>query len=214
MAQAARRAGAPCRRRARGRRPPRPSGGRRPAAANSSATSAAPRPVAGATSVRERRFAGRKSTGGAPARLRLSVSGGRASRKIVPFARSASRWMRPPPCVARDVVDRRRRRGRLEQRPDRGQHGRLAARRLADERADRAGRELELARGAIPLDRDAPEQVAPPTASRCPERPEVDGRVAGLPAARGSAGAAGGARCRRARPDRRAGGRAPPRRSR
>src|SRR5262249_34348255 len=40
--------------------------------------------------------AGRKSTGGAPARLRLSVSGGRASRKIVPFATSASRRIRPP----------------------------------------------------------------------------------------------------------------------
>src|SRR5690242_4187773 len=62
----------------------------------SSTTSAAPLPVAGATSVRERRFAGRKSTGGAPARLRLSVSGGLASRKIVPFATSASRRIRPP----------------------------------------------------------------------------------------------------------------------
>jgi hypothetical protein len=52
--------------------------------------------VAGATSVRERRFAGRKSTGGAPARLRLSVSGGLASRKIVPLATSASSRIRPP----------------------------------------------------------------------------------------------------------------------
>src|SRR5947207_5471449 len=61
----------------------------------------------------------------------------------------------PPRRAARDVVDRRRRRGRLEQRPDRGQHGRLAARRLADERADRAGLEVELAGGTVAVDRDA-----------------------------------------------------------
>src|SRR5205807_7739878 len=60
------------------------------------ATSAAPAPVAGATSERDRRFAGRNRTGGAPARLTLRVSGGRASRKIVrPRSTSASRWMRP-----------------------------------------------------------------------------------------------------------------------
>ena len=56
--------------------------------------------------------------------------------------------------AARDIVDRRRRRRRLEQRPDSREDGRLAARRLADERADGAGRELELARGAISLDRN------------------------------------------------------------
>ena len=66
---------------------------------------------------------------------------------------------RPPRrFVAGDVVDGRRRCGGLEQRPDRGQHGRLAARRLPHERAHGAGRELELARGAIPLDRDASER--------------------------------------------------------
>src|SRR5579864_1264740 len=63
----------------------------------SCATSAAPSPVAGATSVRRRRFAGRNRTGGAPARFRFSVSGGRASRKIVrPRSICASRWMRSP----------------------------------------------------------------------------------------------------------------------
>ena len=118
----------------------------------------------------------------------------------------------PSPCsVARDVVDRRRRRGGLEQRPDRGQHRRLAARRLPDERADGARRELELARRAIPLDRDASERRAiAPTVPR-ERRDRRPGRRAA--SGRGSAGAAGGARRRRARPDRRGGGRAPPRRS-
>ncbi len=65
----------------------------------------------------------------------------------------------PPTCsVASDVVDRRRRRGGLEQRPDRRQHGGLPARCLSDERADGARRELELAGRAIPLDRDSPER--------------------------------------------------------
>ena len=73
---------------------------------NSCATSAGPTPVAGATSVRDRRFAGKNSTGGAPARLRLSVSGGRASRKIVwPRSSSASRWIRPDvPCETSSIV--------------------------------------------------------------------------------------------------------------
>ncbi len=57
--------------------------------------------------------------------------------------------------VAGDVVDGGRRGGGLEQRPDRSQHGGLAARRLSDERANRAGRELELAGRAVALDRDA-----------------------------------------------------------
>ena len=81
----------------RARRRPAPSDARRTAARRARRRRPRPTPVAGATSVRERRFAGRKSTGGAPARLRLSVSGGRASRKIVALRSiSASRWMRPP----------------------------------------------------------------------------------------------------------------------
>ena len=60
--------------------------------------------------------------------------------------------------VAGDVVDGRRRRGGLEQRPDRGQHGGLTARGLPDEGAHGARRELELAGRAIPLDRDASER--------------------------------------------------------
>jgi hypothetical protein len=62
--------------------------------------------------------------------------------------------MDPAARPLRDVLDRRRRRGSLEQRPDRGEHRRLAARGLADERHQRAGLELELTRRAIALDRD------------------------------------------------------------
>ncbi len=96
LAQVARRAASPCRRRARARRPPRPSDGR------PSAAGTAPPPRRRRARLRARRAsasggspAGR-APGGAPARLRLSVSGGRASRKIVPFATSASRRIRPP----------------------------------------------------------------------------------------------------------------------
>jgi hypothetical protein len=63
-----------------------------------------------------------------------------------------------PGSVAGHVVDGRRRGGGLQQCPDRREHGGLAARRLADECADGAGRELELAGRAIPLDRDASER--------------------------------------------------------
>ena len=57
--------------------------------------------------------------------------------------------------ATRDVLDRRRRGRGFEQRPDGGEHRRLAARRLADERAHASGRQLELARGAVPMDRDS-----------------------------------------------------------
>ena len=116
----------------------------------------------------------------------------------------------PRACRRGDVVDRRRRRRGLEQRPDRGEHGRLAARGLADERAHRARLELELARRAVALDRDPLERrhhrLTVPRASR-DTRP---GRRA--PSAGGSAGSAGGARRRRARAGRRGDGRARPRR--
>ena len=106
--------------------------------------------------------------------------GRRASRKIVCRARRPPRGGCAPSRPARDVVDRRRRRGGLEQRPDRGEHGRLAARRLADERAHRAAARTR-ARGP----RDSPGSrcaSAAASRSRCPERSEIDGRVAGLPA--------------------------------
>jgi hypothetical protein len=63
----------------------------------------------------------------------------------------------------RDVVDRRRWCRRLEQRPDRRQHGRLPARRLADEDAHRPGLELELPCCAVPLDQDPAERGHVPT---------------------------------------------------
>src|SRR5207253_2191349 len=62
--------------------------------------------------------------------------------------------------VARDVVDRRRRGGGLEQRPDRGQHRGLAARGLPDERADGARRDFELAGRALALDRESRQGVS------------------------------------------------------
>src|SRR5579884_817240 len=60
--------------------------------------------------------------------------------------------------AARDVRRGRHRRGRLQQGPDRGEHRRLAGRRLADEDAELAGRERDVARAAEAVDRDALDQ--------------------------------------------------------
>ena len=165
---------------------------------------ARPAPVAGATRLRGRRFAGRKSTGGEPARFRLSVSGGRASRKIeAPFSSSASRWIRP------DVRARCRRSSAAARppraRPDRGEDGRLAARRLADERAHRAGLELELPRRAVALHRDPLKWRHRPTV---PRASRVHGGIPRHPAPEEAARSAGAARRPRGPPDRRADGRA------
>ena len=87
--------------------------------------------------------------------------------------------MDAPRRAARDVLDRRRRCGSLEQRPDGSEHGRLAARCLTDERAHRPGLELEVARRAVALHGDPLEWRH---LLGCPERAEVHGRVAGHPA--------------------------------
>src|SRR5581483_4774401 len=86
--------------------------------------------------------------------------------------------------AARDVVDRRRRRSRLEQGPDGGEHGRLAARRLADERAHGPRRQLELACRPVALDGD-PRNHRSRRRRRLgrPQRAEVRGGIARLPAA-------------------------------
>ena len=139
----------------------------------------------GASSDVGRRLAGKNSAGGAPSRFRLSVAG-----------RPRVEEERPPPTVrldvdarvpVRDVVAGRHRRRRLEQRPDRGEHGRLARRRLADEHAHRARlrarrRARRDSRGSR-RGRGAPSRSA--TRGTCSSR-----RTGGSPAAR-RAGASG-----------------------
>src|SRR5204863_10199754 len=95
--------------------------------------------------------------------------------------------------------------------PDRGQDGRLAARRLADERTDRPRPELELARSPIATDRDALEWRHYPPSFRVPTASRGTPRDRPTPSAAGSAGSADGARRRRAPRVRTAGGHARPR---
>ncbi len=92
-------------------------------------------------------------------RCALPVQVQRPRRLRVEEQRSPARiCLDVDPCVSvRDVGDRRHRGGRLEQRPDSREDGRFAGRRFADEDAHCARLELDVARLAVAVNRDAVE---------------------------------------------------------